>query len=87
MRLAEVQGDNIVLCKEDLEDFIALVNHIASTKPSKITSAKRLAIQMAAKARILASTINNAFCLAEEDSKSAEKTNSYKGNLMPFVKY
>ena len=86
VRLAEVQGDNIVLCNEDLEDFIALVNHIASTKPSKITSAKRLAIQMAAKARILASTINNAFCLAEEDSKSAEKNKQLQGQLDAFRK-
>lgn len=86
VRLAEVQGDNIVLCKEDLEDFIALFNHIASTKPSKITSAKRLAIQMAAKARILASTINNAFCLAEEDSKSAEKNKQLQGQLDAFRK-
>ena len=86
VRLAEVQGDKIVLCKEDLEDFIALVNHIASTKPSKITSAKRLAIQMAAKARILASTINNAFCLAEEDSKSAEKNKQLQGQLDAFRK-
>lgn len=86
VRLAEVQGDNIVLCKEDLEDFIALVNHIASTKPSKITSAKRLAVQMAAKARILASTINNAFCLAEEDSKSAEKNKQLQGQLDAFRK-
>lgn len=86
MRLAEVQGDKIVLCKENLEDFIALVNHIASTKPSKITSAKRLAVQMAAKARILASTINNAFCLAEEDSKSAEKNKQLQGQLDAFRK-
>ena len=86
VRLAEVQGDNIVLCKENLEDFIALVNHIASTKPSKITSAKRLAVQMAAKARILASTINNAFCLAEEDSKSAEKNKQLQGQLDAFRK-
>ena len=86
VRLAEVQGDNIVLCKEDLEDFIALVNHIASTKPSKITSAKRLAVQMATKARILASTINNAFCLAEEDSKSAEKNKQLQGQLDAFRK-
>lgn len=86
VRLAEVQGDNIVLCNENLEDFIALVNHIASTKPSKITSAKRLAVQMAAKARILASTINNAFCLAEEDSKSAEKNKQLQGQLDAFRK-
>lgn len=86
VRLAEVQGDKIVLCKENLEDFIALVNHIASTKPSKITSAKRLAIQMAAKARILASTINNAFCLAEEDCKSAEKNKQLQGQLDAFRK-
>lgn len=86
VRLAEVQGDKIVLCNENLEDFIALVNHIASTKPSKITSAKRLAVQMAAKARILASTINNAFCLAEEDSKSAEKNKQLQGQLDTFRK-
>lgn len=86
VRLAEVQGDKIVLCNENLEDFIALVNHIASTKPSKITSAKRLAVQMAAKARILSSTINNAFCLAEEDSKSAEKNKQLQGQLDAFRK-
>lgn len=86
VRLADVQGDKIVLCNENLEDFIALVNHIASTKPSKITSAKRLAVQMAAKARILASTINNAFCLAEEDSKSAEKNKQLQGQLDAFRK-
>lgn len=86
VRLAEVQGDKIVLCNENLEDFIALVNHIASTKPSKITSAKRLAVQMAAKARILASTINNAFCLAEEDCKSAEKNKQLQGQLDAFRK-
>lgn len=84
VRLAEVQGDKICLCKENLEDFISLVNHIASTKPSPITSAKRLAVQMAAKARILASTINNAFILAEEDSEAAEKNKQLQGQLDAF---
>ena len=41
---------------------------------------------MAAKARILASTINNAFCLAEEDSKSAEKNKQLQGQLDAFRK-
>lgn len=84
VRLAEVQGDKICLCKENLEDFIALVNHIASTKPSPITSAKRLAVQMAAKARILASTINNAFCLAEENDEAKEKNKQLQGQLDAF---
>ncbi len=84
VRLAEVQGNNIVLCKENIEDFIALVNHIASTKPSPITSAKRLAVQMAAKARILASTITNAFSLAEENDEALEANKQLQGQLDAF---
>lgn len=86
VRLAEVQGDKIVLCKENLEDFMELVSHIDSTKPSKITSAKQLAVQMAAKARILATTINNAFCLAEEYDEAKEKNKQLQGQLDAFRK-
>lgn len=84
VRLAEVQGDKICLCKENVEDFVAFISHIASTKPTQITSAKRLAEQMAAKARILASTINNAFSLAEENSEAAEKNKQLQGQLDAF---
>lgn len=84
VRLAEMQGNKICLCKENVEDFVALINHIASTKPTPITSAKRLAEQMAAKARILASTINKAFSLAEENSEAAEKNKQLQGQLDAF---
>lgn len=76
VRLAEVHGDKIDLCKDSVEDFKELINHIATTHPTPITTAKRLAEQMAAKARILASTINNAFRIAESEGEE-EDTNRH----------
>ncbi len=84
VRLAEVQGNKIRLCKENVDDFQTLINHIAATKPAPITSAKRLAEQMAAKARILTSTINNAFCLAEHNEEAMEANKQLQGQLEAF---
>lgn len=84
VRLAEVRGDRICLCKENADDFIALVNHIATTRPTPITSAKRLAEQMAAKARITASTINNAFLLAEQNEEARLANRQLQGQLDAF---
>lgn len=84
VRLAEVHGDKICLCKESIDDFNALIGHIATTKPAAITSAKRLAEQMAAKARILSSTINNAFRLAEENEDAYEANKQLQAQLDAF---
>ena len=84
VRLAEVHGDKICLCKESIDDFNALIGHIATTKPAAITSAKRLAEQMAAKARILSSTINNAFSLAEENEDAYEANKQLQAQLDAF---
>lgn len=84
VRLAEVHGDKICLCKESIDDFNALIGHIATTKPAAITSAKRLAEQMAAKARILSSTINNAFRLAEENEDAYDANKQLQAQLDAF---
>ena len=84
VRLAEVHGDKIDLCKDSVEDFKELINHIATTQPTPITTAKRLAEQMAAKARILASTINNAFRIAENEGEEEDANRQLQGQLKAF---
>lgn len=84
VRLAEVHGDKIDLCKDSVEDFKELINHIATTHPTPITTAKRLAEQMAAKARILASTINNAFRIAESEGEEEDTNRQLQGQLKAF---
>lgn len=84
VRLAEVHGDKVCLCKERIDDFNALISHISTTRPATITSAKRLAEQMAAKARILSSTINNAFRLAEENEDAYEANKQLQAQLDAF---
>lgn len=84
VRLAEIQGRNIRLLQQNVEDFNALVAHIADTHPAPITSATRLAQQMAAKARILAATINRAFKLAENNEEEAENNQQLQSQLEAF---
>lgn len=84
VRLAEVHGDKIDLCKDNVEDFKELINHIAATQPTPITTAKRLAEQMAVKARILASTINNAFRIAENEGEEEDANRQLQGQLKAF---
>ncbi|WP_294920390.1 type ISP restriction/modification enzyme [uncultured Prevotella sp.] len=84
VRLAEVHGDKIDLCKDGVEDFKELINHIATTQPTPITTAKRLAEQMAAKARILASTINNAFRIAENEGEEEDANRQLQSQLKAF---
>lgn len=84
VRLAEIQGSNIRLLQQNVEDFNALVAHIADTHPAPITSATRLAQQMAAKARTLATTINRAFKLAENNEEEAENNQQLQSQLEAF---
>lgn len=84
VRLAEIQGNNIRLLQQNVEDFNSLVAHIADTHPTPITSATRLAQQMAAKARTLATTINRAFELAENNEEEAENNQQLQIQLEAF---
>lgn len=84
VRLAEIQGNNIRLLQQNVEDFNSLVSHIADTHPTPITSATRLAQQMAAKARTLATTINRAFELAENNEEEAENNQQLQSQLEAF---
>lgn len=69
IRIGEQQGKHIGLVKDAEEEFVALVKHLADSKPTPITSASKLAEQMASKARLLADVIKNAF-------KNSENTNT-----------
>lgn len=84
VRLAEIQGNKITLCKEKVDDFKQLIGHIATTQPKAITSATTLARQMAAKARTLASTIKKAFALANENEETREDNQQLQSQLDAF---
>ena len=57
VRIAEVRGDKVSLISENVTNFLEMVNSFAGAQPQKITSAKKLAQMMAAKAKLLAETI------------------------------
>jgi len=84
VRLAEIHGDKICLNVNALSDFESLVAHIADTRPQPITSASRLAQQMAAKARMLAETIKTAFEKAGEDDESFYANRQLQSQLDAF---
>ncbi|MCQ2167185.1 MAG: DNA methyltransferase [Bacteroidales bacterium] len=84
VRIGEIQGNNIRLLKSHVDEFNALISHIADTKPTPITSATKLAQQMAARARTLAQTIKKAFQLAEEDEDAAYKNQQLQSQLEAF---
>lgn len=58
VRLAEIQGKKIHL--SDKERFIAMMEHVKSMQPQRITSASKLAKLMAGKARLLRDIIEQA---------------------------
>ena len=68
VRLAEIQGDKIRL--SDPERFIALMEHLKTVSPQKITSASKLAQIMAGKARLLRDIIELA--LIQDGDKPSE---------------
>lgn len=84
VRIGEIQGNNIRLLKSNVDEFNALISHIADTKPTPITSATKLAQQMAARARTLSQTIKKAFQLAEEDEDAAYKNQQLQSQLEAF---
>ena len=72
VRLAEIQGNKIRL--SDADRFIALMEHIRSAKPQRITSAAKLAQLMAGKARMLRDIIEQALI---QDGDTPTELRSY----------
>ena len=66
VRIAETVGDKIIAVKENESKFASMINRLAKAQIQNITSAERLAVQMAAKARLLAEVIKAAFNEADE---------------------
>lgn len=72
VRLAEIQGNKIRL--SDADRFVALMEHIKTAKPQRITSASRLAQIMAGKARMLRDIIEQALI---QDGDNPTELRSY----------
>ena len=72
VRIAEVSGNKIVGKPDAEENFLAMVDHLATSEIQRITSAAQLAKIMAGKARLLANIIETAM---DEDTDSYENDN------------
>lgn len=86
VRLIEQQGKHLRLIEGAVEAFVAMVEHLASSRPQSITSATKLAQQMAAKARLLADAVRRAFAEAEEtqldNSQLQAQLNAFRNILI-----
>ena len=69
VRIAELRGDKVVGMDEREEQFLSMVEHLATSAIQPITSASRLAKQMAGKARLLENIIEQA--MADETYNDA----------------
>ena len=72
IRIAEIKGNKIVGIDEAEDKFLSIVQHLGSSAIQRITSAPRLAKQMAGKARLLANIIETAM---NEETHSYENDN------------
>ncbi len=72
IRIAEIKGNKIVGIDEAEDKFLSMVQHLGSSAIQRITSAPRLAKQMAGKARLLANIIETAM---NEETHSYENDN------------
>ena len=72
VRLAEIQGNKIRL--SDADHFIALMEHLKTAVPQRITSASKLAQIMAGKARLLRDIIEQALI---QDGDTPTELSSY----------
>lgn len=85
IRIGEQQGNHIRMIKGVEDDFTALIAHLADSKPTPITSPSRLAKQMAAKARLLANVVSQAFENAQDASTDCYHENTQlEGQLEAF---
>ena len=72
VRIAETRGDKIVGIVEAEDKFIAMIQHLGASAIQRITSAPRLAMLMAGKARLLANIIETAM---NDETHSYENDN------------
>ena len=81
VRIAEVRGDKVVVVQPNVTKFLEIVDSFSGALPQKITSAKKLAQMMAAKAKLLAESI---YQTLEKDKKGelAGQWDSFKKNLI-----
>jgi len=78
IRIAEQKGNKIVGLEENEERFLALIEHIGKAIPKKITSPTKLANLMAAKARLLASTLIKVMEQEDEYGYFTGQLNAFK---------
>ena len=79
VRVAEQDGDRLTLIPDAEVRFEELVAHLRDAQPSPITSPKRLALLMAGKAQLLASSV--AVLLDDKDSKEGQKLLKQLGRM------
>ena len=83
VRIAEVRGDKVVVVQPNVTKFLEMVDSFSGALPQKITSAKKLAQMMAAKAKLLAETIHKT--LENDTDKTGElagQWNAFKNILI-----
>ncbi len=78
VRIAETHGAKIVALPENEDKFLQIIECLRNAKPQKITSSKKLAKLMAAKARLLRNVIEKAI---EQDP---EGTTDLSGQMSAF---
>lgn len=72
VRIAEIDGNNIIASPEAEERFLGMIQHLATIAIQRVISAKQLAKLMAGKARLLANIIEKAM---NEETQSYENDN------------
>ena len=83
VRIAEVRGDKVVVVQPNVTKFLEMVDTFSGALPQKITSAKKLAQMMAAKAKLLAESIHKT--LENDKDKTGElagQWNAFKNILI-----
>ena len=83
VRIAEVRCDKVVVVQPNVTKFLEMVDSFSGALPQKITSAKKLAQMMAAKAKLLAESIHKT--LENDKDKTGElagQWNAFKNILI-----
>lgn len=86
IRIAQINGNHICKVSGAEAEFTAMIEHLALSKPAKITSATKLAQLMAGKARLLADVIVEAFSNAETNSEHYYENSQLQSELDAFRK-
>lgn len=83
VRIAEERGGKIAPIDAAWDEFSQLIAHLANAQPQKITSASRLSQLMAAKARLLKTSIQEAFS-ADNANDADTQNNELRGYYDAF---